>query len=71
ELPRDPEASQGILAVPNTKVDTSVQLEFGLGDSGLNNSHGALIPPYGSISSYYRLYNKNNIQSPTTCSNIT
>ncbi|RYR20549.1 hypothetical protein Ahy_B03g065719 [Arachis hypogaea] len=42
ELPKNPMASQGTSPVLNT------ELGFGLGGSGLNNSHGAPIPPYGS-----------------------
>ncbi|XLR38563.1 hypothetical protein S83_023223 [Arachis hypogaea] len=48
ELPKDPMASQGTSAEPNTKVDAYVQLEFEIGDSGLNNSHETPIPPYES-----------------------
>ncbi|QHO46141.1 hypothetical protein HN873_018495 [Arachis hypogaea] len=40
--------SQDTSAVPNTEVNASVQLGFGLSDSELINSHGAPIPPYGS-----------------------
>ncbi|XLR18822.1 hypothetical protein S83_046734 [Arachis hypogaea] len=48
ELLKDPMTSQDTSAVPNTEVNTSVQLRFGLGDSELINSHGAPIPRYGS-----------------------
>ncbi|RYR18976.1 hypothetical protein Ahy_B03g063604 [Arachis hypogaea] len=48
KLLKDPMASQVTSAVPNTEVNASVQLGFGLGDSELINSHRVPIPPYGS-----------------------
>ncbi|XLS90639.1 hypothetical protein HN51_066647 [Arachis hypogaea] len=48
KLLKDTMTSQDTLAVPNTEVNASMQLGFGLGDSELINSHGAPIPPYGS-----------------------
>ncbi|XLR54689.1 hypothetical protein HN51_023177, partial [Arachis hypogaea] len=48
ELLKDPMTFQDTSVVPNTELNASVQLRFGLGDSELINSHGAPIPPYGS-----------------------